>query len=373
MHTTLHAQAAAQVKRELSGIALLCSTDAVITRVVFDGLGIAGQSLTGTSLHSIFDAGSIRKGKNFLRRIRKKKGSQRCRLEIVANGQTLLLWFSGSDDAGVLKIVGALTPDGADEISRKYMGAANSGEFRRTISRRELVEKNIELERRSEEKTQWLLEASHDLRNQLYALSSWAEMLGEETVKGKELAAAFSASANHMLRFVSDLAEIAQADSVRSGLSIAPTALLDVIDETISLNRSAAESKATALDLISPLPIPVMQLDAAKIHLVFHNIIHNAIKYSQHGAHVRVCVVTEKDQVLVTVHDNGPGIPADELNSIFAPFQKTRARAACSDPGTGLGLAICKRIVERHGGRIWVESTLGHGAAFTIALPHDAN
>ena len=244
------------------------------------------------------------------------------------------------------------------------------------LTQRELVEQNVELERRGEEKTKWLLDASHDLRNRLYGLSCWAEMLSEEPgsspeAERKGLAAAISVSTEFMLQLVDDLAEIATADSTSFPLALGPTALLDVVQESISLNRPFAERKATTVELVSPPQAPVIRLDLEKMRRVLFNIIHNAVKYSQQKALVQVCVVIQGDVVLVSVRDNGPGIPADELDSIFVPFQKTRARAACSDPGTGLGLAICKRIVERHGGRIWAESTLGRGATFTIALPHD--
>ena len=100
------------------------------------------------------------------------------------------------------------------------------------------------------------------------------------------------------------------------------------------------------------------------------NLIGNAIKHSQNGAGVQVTAVPEGDNLLVTVTDNGPGMAPEELDSIFTPFQRMRSRTL-RQRGTGLGLAICKRIMERHGGRIWVESTLGRGTAFHLSLAID--
>ena len=112
-----------------------------------------------------------------------------------------------------------------------------------------------------------------------------------------------------------------------------------------------------------------MNVDPRRLRQVFVNLLDNAIKYSPRGASVEVYVASDEGKVLVTVRDNGPGIPTDELDAIFRPFVKTRARAASTELGTGLGLAICKRIVEQHGGRIWAESKFGEGATFYLALP----
>ena len=99
---------------------------------------------------------------------------------------------------------------------------------------------------------------------------------------------------------------------------------------------------------------------------VFQNLIGNAIQYSQSGAKIELAIVTEGRKVLITVRDNGPGIPHDELNFIFNPFHRTRAAGA--EHGTGLGLAICKRIVESHGGKIWADNAVGGGAVIRVSL-----
>jgi len=104
---------------------------------------------------------------------------------------------------------------------------------------------------------------------------------------------------------------------------------------------------------------------------VFLNLIGNAIKFCGNGSHVYVTVVDQPTNVLVSVQDNGPGIPPDELGSIFMPFQRSRGSVS-AQPGTGLGLAICKRIVERHDGQIWAENAIDGGAVFFVSLPRQA-
>jgi len=113
-------------------------------------------------------------------------------------------------------------------------------------------------------------------------------------------------------------------------------------------------------------------LDPLKMEQVFNNLIGNSIKFSPPGARVEVKISAQSDGVLVSVHDNGPGIPAEDFENLFTPFQKTHARA--TQPGGGLGLAIARRIVTRHGGQIWAESKLGVGSTFYVRLPitHDS-
>ena len=115
-----------------------------------------------------------------------------------------------------------------------------------------------------------------------------------------------------------------------------------------------------------------MALDRPKMSQVILNLIGNAIKFSPNGANIQVTVDQERTRVRISVHDNGPGIPADELSSIFSPFYRSQ-RSTSTLPGSGLGLAICKRIVERHGGRIWAENAIGGGAVFQLTLPLNDN
>jgi two-component system sensor histidine kinase VicK len=118
-------------------------------------------------------------------------------------------------------------------------------------------------------------------------------------------------------------------------------------------------------------PRPVL-VDPLKMSKVFNNLIENAIKYCQPGAKIEVRVSHRANRVLVSVRDDGPGIDAFDLKSLFTPFQRTRARAFSEEPSAGLGLSIVKRIVDLHGGRIWVKSEVGKGTTFYVSLPTQA-
>jgi signal transduction histidine kinase len=136
--------------------------------------------------------------------------------------------------------------------------------------------------------------------------------------------------------------------------------------------RPLAARKRMRLDLVQEgKPAPVL-LNETKISKVFNNLIENAVKYCQPGARIEVRLSRTPDKVLVSVQDDGPGISPSDLNTLFTPFQRTRARALCEEQGTGLGLAIAKHIVDLHGGQIEVESQVGKGATFHVSLPVQA-
>ena len=110
-------------------------------------------------------------------------------------------------------------------------------------------------------------------------------------------------------------------------------------------------------------------LDASKIEQVLNNLISNALKFSNAGTCIAVRVGLKEDSVVISVRDQGPGIPANELGRLFSPFARTSVKSPTGEKSTGLGLVIVKHIVEAHGGSISVESKPGRGTAFHVVLP----
>jgi len=368
---------------EPSGLILVCSRDAVITRVVHDGLSLGAQLTVGSGFCSICAPESRPKCRKFLKAIKNRRREDNVPLNVLANGRTIRLLFSAFDRGGKLEIVGALTPAAAAEIRLKFLENDKNLESvsalpfppQRSdnpgVRRRNRVKSNTVLESVSE-KTPWILTATHDLRNQVNAIQAYTELLNDDVGLQSEQASmveAIHTATEFMLHLLSDLEQFAWAESGDSWLRLAPMNLLPIIQESIALSRPAAEFKGTELELTCQEQALVINIDSERIRDVFLNLFDNAIKYSQNGAKVEVCVVPQRSQVLISVRDNGPGIRAADLDSLFAPFQRTHARAASRDPGTGLGLAICKRIVEQHSGRIWAESQFGEGATFHVVLP----
>ena len=115
--------------------------------------------------------------------------------------------------------------------------------------------------------------------------------------------------------------------------------------------------------------IPVIVMDPDRIDQVMNNLINNAIKFSYPNTTITLRSCVQDQDVVISVQDQGQGIPAQEVDNLFTDFGRTSVRPTAGEKSTGLGLSIVKRIVELHGGRIWVESTVGVGSIFTFTLP----
>jgi signal transduction histidine kinase len=265
-----------------------------------------------------------------------------------------------------------------DELSRLNNELANL--------QRQLAKKNVELERLNEQKNQFLGMAAHDLRNPLGVIMMYSEFLLEEAScvldeEQNEFLSIIHASAEFMLYLVNDLLDIAKIESGELQLELQPTDLVSLVRHNVALNRVLAsrkniklnmEAKVTA-DTTHPLigveDLPDMMLDGYKIDQVLNNLITNAIKFSEPHSQVKVSVARESDEVIIAVQDEGPGIPADEIDKLFNPFARTSVKSTAGEKSTGLGLAIVRKIVVGHGGRIWVESEVDSGSTFYVALP----
>ena len=242
---------------------------------------------------------------------------------------------------------------------------------------RQLVKKHAELQKVSAEKSQILGMVAHDLRNPLsgilsateYVLEDAASLLGENDLK---LLQAIESTSRFMLRLIDDIVEIATIESGKLHLERKPTDILTLIEQILSLNRPIAERKQISIDLIAPGGLPPISVDATKMYRVIDNLLMNAIKFSRPGDVVKVRVHTDGEIVNISVQDQGPGIPAHELKTVFKVFQKGRSANVSQEGSAGLGLAIAKRIVEAHGGKLLLDSEIGKGSTLTVALPTHA-
>ena len=116
-------------------------------------------------------------------------------------------------------------------------------------------------------------------------------------------------------------------------------------------------------------PLPTLMADGRRIREVIDNLLENAVKYSPEGTEVKVTVERQPAELLISVTDQGRGIPANELENVFNRMYRLEQRLAKDPGGLGLGLSLCKALVEAHGGRIWAESKLGRGSTFYFTLP----
>jgi light-regulated signal transduction histidine kinase (bacteriophytochrome) len=231
-----------------------------------------------------------------------------------------------------------------------------------------LREKMEELSRSNKDLELFSYSVSHDLQEPLRTVSNFAQLLAKR-YKGKldqdadEFIGFVTDGTQRMQRMINDMLAFSRVGT--KGKPFEPTDLGKVIAEVLeNLRGSIDDSKA----VVTHDPLPTVKADWSQVSLLFQNLIGNAIKFrGKDPPKIQVtCEKKEKEYVL-TVKDNGIGIDPKDFGRLFVIFQ--RLHSASEYPGTGMGLAICKRIVERHGGKIWVESEPGKGTAFYFTLP----
>ncbi|PYR01653.1 MAG: hypothetical protein DMF97_07060 [Acidobacteria bacterium] len=225
-----------------------------------------------------------------------------------------------------------------------------------------------ELARSNKELEQFAYVASHDLQEPLRMVSSYTQLL-EQRYRGRldsdahEFINYAVDGARRMQRLINDLLEFSRVNT--RGKALQPVNANDVLG-TVRANLSAAIDDAGAL--VTNEELPTVMIDPTQLGQLLQNLIGNAIKF--HGAgppRVHVAACEREGEWVFAVKDNGIGIEPEYFDRIFVIFQ--RLHVAADYPGTGIGLAVCKRIVERHGGRIWVESESGAGATFSFTVP----
>lgn len=239
---------------------------------------------------------------------------------------------------------------------------------------RDLFKKNVELERLAEQRNYVVGMAAHELRNPLCSIRFYSDYLVNETLdlppdKQARFLRIIRESSGFMARLIDDLLSVSHLDSGRLQLDRHDVDLADLIGRTVALNALIAESKDITLHMEVPEEPVIAAVDATKLDQVLSNLVTNAIKFSSGGAAVTLTLRRTEAEAEITVRDEGPGIPAAELAGLFEPFRMTSVKATAGERSTGLGLYIARRIVEGHGGALFVESEEGAGSSFRIRLP----
>ena len=209
----------------------------------------------------------------------------------------------------------------------------------------------------------------HDLKNPLQITLGALEMLLEDFSPLQDEQEVLAATARRgLVRMQALISDLLDLEKIRAGVGLqtAPCALDELVFETLRDLAGWVRDKdiRTAVEVAPDLPY--VRGDKQQLGRVIHNLVGNAVKYTQAGGRVCVRVTPESGGLLVAVSDNGPGVDGDDLPHIFERFYRARHSQA---EGTGLGLTIVKTIVEQHGGRVWAESEVGVGSTFYVELP----
>lgn len=172
-----------------------------------------------------------------------------------------------------------------------------------------------------------------------------------------------------MLNLVNDFLDYAKIEAGRLELNLERVDLKKLIQRVVEQSRVLADKKQIRIIATLTDDLPEMFLDGSKIEQVLNNLIGNALKFSPVENTIEIGAKAQKNEVILSVKDNGPGIAAEESETLFSPFIKGKTRATGGEKSSGLGLAIVKKIVEGHGGRITLETESGKGTCFFVALP----
>lgn len=239
---------------------------------------------------------------------------------------------------------------------------------------RELQKKNIQLDQLNKLKNQFLGMAAHDLRNPISSIIMFSEFVLESDDQNisddfRMIMDMIRNSSEFMLRLLEDLLEVVKIESGKLQLNFEKVSLGNLLNKNIGINALLAAKKEIKIVLNIPQPLPEITIDPVKIEQVLNNLISNAIKFSHNKTTITVSAFCSGQYVLVSVRDEGQGIPEKELHKVFSPFPKISVKGTAGEKSTGLGLSIVKRIITGHLGRIWVESEKGKGSTFSFTLP----
>lgn len=271
---------------------------------------------------------------------------------------------------------------------RNEFGEFMTLRFRFTLNRREsgfisglvvVLHDVTEQEKEERERRLFVSNVSHELRTPLTSVKSYLEALDEGALKDDVAPQFIKVSldeTNRMMRMITDLLNLSRIDNGAVQLEVEMTnftafmtSILNRFDKVKSQHTTSDKNFEIVRDY--PLTSVWMEIDNDKMTQVIENILNNAIKYSPDGGQIKVSMKTTDSQLIISITDQGLGIPKKDLPLIFDRFYRVDKARSRAQGGTGLGLSIAKEIVKQHQGFIWAKSEEGKGSTFTIVLPYD--
>jgi signal transduction histidine kinase len=229
-----------------------------------------------------------------------------------------------------------------------------------------------ELETASRHKSDFLATMSHELRTPMNAIIGFSEVLHEQMfgeLNERQLAYVDDVleAGKHLLSLINDVLDLAKIEAGSMELELSEVAIPEVLRSAVSMHSERASRGGFELSLTTEPEEITISADGRRVRQIVFNLVSNAVKFTPAEGRVDVSARLDDGQVEVAVADTGPGIAPEELETIFEEFkQATDGKRA---EGTGLGLPLARKLVELHGGRLWVESAAGNGSTFRFTLP----
>ncbi len=237
----------------------------------------------------------------------------------------------------------------------------------------EIQDKSRQLEVASQHKSQFLANMSHELRTPLNAILGYTELIadgvyGQPSEKMMAVLKRLESNGKHLLGLINDVLDLSKIEAGQLVLELSDYSLEDIAQTVRSTLEPLATDKKLAFKVEVAAKLPAGHGDGRRLTQVLINLVGNAIKFTDAGE-VAIKAAIENGSFHVAVHDTGPGISPTDQAKLFQEFQQADNSITRKKGGTGLGLAISKRIIEMHGGRIWINSAVGQGSTFTFTLP----
>lgn len=260
-------------------------------------------------------------------------------------------------------------------LARVHIHLALEESLQKLKENQKIIEaRNAELDEMNQLKNKFIGIAAHDLRNPIVSILGFTEVLLSEeqlsTEDTRRYLGIISAACNKMLDLISDTLDVSVIESGELILNLGIGALADLVNERVQLFEPIATKKN--IDIVKQLSyLGDSWFDPSRVAQVLDNLISNAIKFSPHGTEVSVTLEEVGDLVMISIKDQGPGVPDKDKLKIFNRFQKLQNKPTAGESSTGLGLAIVKKIVDVHHGTLMLESEPGKGATFSFALPRE--
>jgi GAF domain-containing protein/HAMP domain-containing protein len=237
----------------------------------------------------------------------------------------------------------------------------------------EIQDKSRQVEEASKHKSQFLANMSHELRTPLNAILGYTELIlddiyGEAPEKMRNVLSRIQTNGKHLLGLINDVLDLSKIEAGQLVLSLNDYSVKDLMHGVYVAVEPLAGNKKLGFRLEAPPDLPPAHGDERRLSQVLLNLVGNAIKFTDTGE-VAMTATTANGSYTIAVTDTGPGIAEADQAKIFEEFKQSESTQTKAKGGTGLGLSIAKRIVEMHGGKLWVESTLGSGSTFFVTVP----